>query len=284
MLFNSLHFLIFFPVVTALYFLLPLIATFEFSLRMKRDAYTFEAYRVVFSDARFQATFGYSVIVAIATIVVCALLVVPTAYWVQLRMPRLRGQTLAARLARGPLSLAAARRLFASLASAVEALHQAGLVHRDIKPENVFVDESDEHAVLLDLGIAREEAGGPATTTREGRVRGTPAYMAPERFFGARASRSSDIYELAVVFFAMLTGALPWDDPTDAAGRLVPRSPAERGCKRILTSNAPSAAEPRQARTTPRSRFHGAAGTAAASKASVTCVPRESASGTSSVA
>jgi putative spermidine/putrescine transport system permease protein len=78
-------------ILGALYFLLPLIATFEFSLRMKRDAYTFEAYRVVFSDARFQATFGYSVIVAVATIVVCALLVVPTAYWVQLRMPRLRG-------------------------------------------------------------------------------------------------------------------------------------------------------------------------------------------------
>ncbi len=77
-------------IIGTLYFVVPLIGTFEFSLRMRRGAYSFDAYRVVFSDPRFQASFGYSTVLAIATIIVGVLLVVPTAYWVQLRLPRLR--------------------------------------------------------------------------------------------------------------------------------------------------------------------------------------------------
>jgi putative spermidine/putrescine transport system permease protein len=76
--------------VGALYFLVPLIGTFEFSLRMRRGVYSFDAYRVVLTDPRFQATFGYSTLLAFATIVVGVILVVPTAYWIQLRLPRLR--------------------------------------------------------------------------------------------------------------------------------------------------------------------------------------------------
>jgi putative spermidine/putrescine transport system permease protein len=77
-------------ILGTLYFLVPLIGTFEFSLKMRRGEYSFDAYRVVFSDPTFQATFGYSVLQAIATIVVGVLLVVPTAYWIQLRLPKLR--------------------------------------------------------------------------------------------------------------------------------------------------------------------------------------------------
>lgn len=73
-----------------LYFALPLIGTFEFSLRMKRGEYSFEAYRVILGDPRFQATFLYSVLMALLTIVVGVLLVVPTAYWVRLKLPRWR--------------------------------------------------------------------------------------------------------------------------------------------------------------------------------------------------
>jgi putative spermidine/putrescine transport system permease protein len=76
--------------VGAIYFLIPLIGTFEFSLRMRRGEYSFDAYRVVFDDPRFQASFLYSTVLALATIVIGVLLVVPTAYWVQLRLPRLR--------------------------------------------------------------------------------------------------------------------------------------------------------------------------------------------------
>lgn len=72
------------------YFLLPLYGMSEFSLRMIRGEYSLQAYRVVLTDARFQATFGYSVIMALVTIAFGVLLVVPTAFWVRLRMPGLR--------------------------------------------------------------------------------------------------------------------------------------------------------------------------------------------------
>jgi putative spermidine/putrescine transport system permease protein len=74
----------------AAYFLLPLIATFEFSLRIRREGYTFDAYANVFSDPAFQATFGYSLLVGLMTIVVGILIVVPAAYFVRLKLPWLR--------------------------------------------------------------------------------------------------------------------------------------------------------------------------------------------------
>ncbi len=72
------------------YFFLPLIATFEFSLRMIKDRYTFEAYRVAFTDPKFFLNFGYSVLWALLTIFFSTLLVVPTAYWVHWKLPRAR--------------------------------------------------------------------------------------------------------------------------------------------------------------------------------------------------
>lgn len=73
-----------------LYFVLPLVATFEFSLRINRGRYSFDAYRIVFGDPRFQASFLYSATIAVATIIVGVLLVAPTAYWLQLKLPRVR--------------------------------------------------------------------------------------------------------------------------------------------------------------------------------------------------
>jgi putative spermidine/putrescine transport system permease protein len=77
-------------IVGALYFLVPLIGTFEFSLRLRRGEYSFEAYEIVLADPRFQQSFLYSTVQALVTIVVGVLLVLPTAYWIQLRLPRLR--------------------------------------------------------------------------------------------------------------------------------------------------------------------------------------------------
>ncbi|MEQ1944864.1 ABC transporter permease [Mesorhizobium sp. VNQ89] len=73
-----------------LFFALPLLGLTEFSLSMRREGYTFDAYRVVLADPQFRSTFLYSVTAAIATIVVGILIVVPTAYWIRLRMPWLR--------------------------------------------------------------------------------------------------------------------------------------------------------------------------------------------------
>lgn len=72
------------------YFFLPLISTFEFSLKMIKDRYTFEAYRVAFTDRAFFEHFGYSVLWAALTIVGSTLLVVPTAYWVHWKLPKAR--------------------------------------------------------------------------------------------------------------------------------------------------------------------------------------------------
>jgi putative spermidine/putrescine transport system permease protein len=74
----------------ASYFVIPLLGTVEFSLRMRRGEYSFDAYRSVFSDAQFHETFGYSMLMALLTIVFGMLLVVPTAYWVRLRLPQMR--------------------------------------------------------------------------------------------------------------------------------------------------------------------------------------------------
>jgi putative spermidine/putrescine transport system permease protein len=76
--------------VGAAYFFLPLIGTLEFSLRMRRGEYSLDAYRVVLGDPQFRATFGYSVVMALLTILVGVVIVVPTAYWVRLKLPRWR--------------------------------------------------------------------------------------------------------------------------------------------------------------------------------------------------
>ncbi|HSN30768.1 MAG TPA: serine/threonine-protein kinase, partial [Kofleriaceae bacterium] len=153
-----------------------------------------------------------------------------------LAMERLEGETLAAVIAKGALPIARALHYFGELCAAVAALHAQGLVHRDLKPENVFIvlgDPSEsghlhpwggEHAVLLDFGIAKALDAPASTTTQEGNVRGTPAYMAPERFFGSPAGLATDIYELALVLYAMIAGRLPWDDNADPEARLAPRS------------------------------------------------------------
>ncbi len=77
-------------VLGMLYFILPLVGMVEFSLSMKRGIYSLEAYRVVLADPQFRATFSYSVLMAVLTIVFGVLLVVPTAFWVRLKLPGLR--------------------------------------------------------------------------------------------------------------------------------------------------------------------------------------------------
>jgi len=76
--------------VGAFYFLLPLAATFEFSLRARRGTYSFDAYQVVLADPQFRETFAFSFAAAIVTIIVGTFIVVPTAYWVRLRLPQAR--------------------------------------------------------------------------------------------------------------------------------------------------------------------------------------------------
>lgn len=77
-------------VLSSLYFLLPLIGTIEFSLRARRGTYSLDAYRNVLGDPQFHQTLGYSLILSVATVVLGVLVVAPTAFWVRLKLPRLR--------------------------------------------------------------------------------------------------------------------------------------------------------------------------------------------------
>lgn len=146
-----------------------------------------------------------------------------------LAMERLTGAALAERLLMGRMAVGQALAIFDQLTAAVAALHGAGIVHRDIKPENIMLVDRGQRAVLLDFGIARGVDDAASTTTQLGMQRGTPAYMAPERFFGARATIGSDVYETAVVLYVMLTGHLPWRDPRNPQDRLEPRPPSALG-------------------------------------------------------
>ena len=80
----------FWLIVGLFYFFLPLVSTLEFSLRMLKGKYSFEAYRVAFADPEFYKAFGFSLLWATLTIIISLLLVVPTAYWVQLKLPKAR--------------------------------------------------------------------------------------------------------------------------------------------------------------------------------------------------
>jgi putative spermidine/putrescine transport system permease protein len=77
-------------IIGALYFLLPLYATLDFSLQMERDVIGFKAYEKAFEDKDFLETFTYSNILAVATILASIILIVPTAYWIRLRLPEAR--------------------------------------------------------------------------------------------------------------------------------------------------------------------------------------------------
>jgi putative spermidine/putrescine transport system permease protein len=77
-------------ILGVLYFILPLLATFEFSLGMERDTIGFKAYEAAFADKEFWQTFGYSVFLAVMTIIMSIILIVPTAYWIRLRLPEAR--------------------------------------------------------------------------------------------------------------------------------------------------------------------------------------------------
>jgi eukaryotic-like serine/threonine-protein kinase len=144
-------------------------------------------------------------------------------------MEQLHGQTLAERLDTNPLSLGEACEVFNAVCSALTAMHRRGLLHRDIKPENIFLVAGSQKAILLDFGIAKPCSAPDSTVTLSGGVRGTPAYMAPERFFGARASVRTEVYELGVLLYLMLVRRLPWDDTEDAAARLCPVRPSDIG-------------------------------------------------------
>ena len=92
-----------------------------------------------------------------------------------------------------------------SIGSALDALHEVGVIHRDVKPANVIRDPFRGRSVLVDVGIARRFGQSVETA-------GTPGYVAPEVIRGEPASNLSDVYGLAATVYTLLTLQLPWGD------------------------------------------------------------------------
>ena len=134
-------------------------------------------------------------------------------------MPLMAGGTLTQLLAStsGLLPLDEIASYLNQLSSAVDYSNQHGMVHRDIKPSNVLIDEQKD-VYLADFGIVRlfdnshlDLDGAPTTLTTTGKIYGTPAYMAPERFKGEPAEPATDMYALGVLLYQLVTGQVPFD-------------------------------------------------------------------------
>jgi eukaryotic-like serine/threonine-protein kinase len=127
------------------------------------------------------------------------------------------GETLAERLARGPLPIEDAMEIARQIAEALEAAHERGIVHRDLKPANVKLTP-DGKVKVLDFGLAKAltgESSSPdvstsptitAAATQAGVVIGTAPYMSPEQARGRAVDKRTDIWAFGVTFWEMLTG------------------------------------------------------------------------------
>jgi Tol biopolymer transport system component/predicted Ser/Thr protein kinase len=135
-------------------------------------------------------------------------------------MEYLEGQTLADKLARGPLPRSQFLKLGAQIAEALQHAHRAGIVHRDLKPGNIMITNSG--AKLLDFGLAKfadpvsqpldqdETATRREPLTAEGTVVGTYQYMSPEQIEGRPLDHRTDIFSLGVILYEMVTGKRPF--------------------------------------------------------------------------
>ena len=127
--------------------------------------------------------------------------------------PRVAGETLSERLARGPLRRDRALRVAADVLEALQVAHDEGVLHRDVKPANIVVADEGARAVLIDLGFARSARLDPSL--RDERV-GTVRYLAPEAagLIDAPVDHRSDLYAVGVVLFECLAGWPPFGGDT----------------------------------------------------------------------
>jgi serine/threonine-protein kinase len=142
------------------------------------------------------------------------------------------GETLADRIARGPLPVDEAIDVFVQIAEGLAAAHERGIIHRDLKPANIKLGEGDPPSVkILDFGLAKAiapeiETGDPALSnsptltmaaTMRGEILGTAAYMSPEQAKGKSVDRRADTWAFGVTLYEALTGQRPFrgeDAPT----------------------------------------------------------------------
>ena len=154
------------------------------------------------------------------------------------------GETLAERIARGPIPREDALPIAKEIAEALEAAHESGVIHRDLKPANIKV-RGDGAVKVLDFGLAKladasaspgaplllsnsPTLTSPAINTGVGVLLGTAAYMAPEQARGRAVDRRVDIWAFGCVLFEMLSGrrAFEGEDVAETLGAVIHKEPA----------------------------------------------------------
>ncbi|MBF8282590.1 MAG: hypothetical protein HW378_1505 [Anaerolineales bacterium] len=131
-------------------------------------------------------------------------------------MKFVEGETLKAKLARGPISLTEAVKIVEAVGTGLDYAHKQGILHRDIKPSNVML-AADGNVYLADFGLARIAQAGESTLSSDSLL-GTPHYMSPEQAKGVKElDAGTDIYSLGVVIYELVVGRLPFSADTPFA-------------------------------------------------------------------
>jgi serine/threonine protein kinase len=134
-------------------------------------------------------------------------------------MELLRGESLAERLKRGPMSFETLQPIARQVGAALEAAHAMGVVHRDLKPENIFLVPTalGDQVKVLDFGISKLAESGTLQTT-DAVLIGTPLYMSPEQALGHNrdVSAQSDVFSLGSICYEALSGSAPFAAPSIA--------------------------------------------------------------------
>src|ERR1700756_3911738 len=164
-------------------------------------------------------------------------------------MECVEGETLAARLQKGPMPLEQVMRYGAQIADALDKAHRAGIVHRDLKPGNVMLTAGG--AKLLDFGLAKATAtqicGLTLTSavptnpvTQEGTIVGTFQYMSPEQVEGKELDGRSDIFSLGAVLYEMVTGQRAFEGKSQlsVASAILEKEPAPISAVKPMTPPA----------------------------------------------
>src|SRR5262249_5496241 len=147
-------------------------------------------------------------------------------------MEYLEGETLAARIRKGPLEFQAAVGIACQVARALGAAHAKGIVHRDLKPDNIMLTGGPVKVVDFGLAKTAPAAGDAASTaehtlTREGTIVGTASYMSPEQACGREVDARTDLWSFGCVLYEMLAGkrAFPGSGITEIIAAVLEREP-----------------------------------------------------------
>jgi eukaryotic-like serine/threonine-protein kinase len=153
-------------------------------------------------------------------------------------MELVEGETLADRIARGPIPIDEALPIAKQICEALESAHEKGIIHRDLKPANIKITP-DGKVKVLDFGLAKAFEGETTNAnlsksptlsmaaTNAGLILGTAAYMSPEQAKGRAVDKRTDIFAVGSVLFEMLTGHPPFDgeDVGEILARVIEREP-----------------------------------------------------------